>query len=146
MTRDLPDWNCPTPEKEREFKEFIFAELDRRLGADMDAMALALQGGEAEAEFTKLVRAGWTPDPPPKRGRGRPKVHPVEREFHAPEEGARLVPIIRDIFNDFWGRRNRGRPKVAEIAAEYAGTTAARVTGRMKRANYRRPVKSKPTK
>jgi hypothetical protein len=132
-----PDWNCPTPEAEEAFKAFIFTELDRRIGAEVDAAAALAQSHETAAMFEELVRSGWTPEPEPKRD-GR-EVDDAVRRFLPAEDGARLTMTIREVFEDYWDKWNRGRPSAEEIAAEYVGISLARVTTRKKRAKARRP-------
>lgn len=134
-----PDWNCPTPESEKAFKLFIFSELDQRSAAEVDAMAALVQSAEARNRLAELVASGWTPEPPPERGPGRPKVDVIERQFVPSEDGARTVTMIREIFEDYWDKWNRGRPSAKELAAEYVGVRAAQVEIRLKRAKARRP-------
>ena len=135
----LPPWNCPTPQAEKAFRAFIFAELDRRIGEEADRLATHFEGAEAEAAIAAFLASDWAAQKVAKRGRGRPKVAEVERQFLFSEEATAIVGIIRDIFADYWGRRNRGRPSAVELAADYCGVPSSSVATRMKRAKARRP-------
>jgi len=133
------DWAMRKADHERWFKSFIFAELDRRRMAETDAMAAEVQAPENERIFLEMVAEGWTPPPPPKRGRGRP-ANPVARLLVPSEDAARTADMVRDIFWDYWGRRNRPyHPTAEEIAAEYVGIKLGRVKARKKH-GARRPA------
>lgn len=135
--RIRPDWNCPTPEQEQGFKLFVFSELDRRIGAEIDALAAVAQSDDAARLFDELLRSGWTPElPEPRDGR---EVDNAVRRFLDAEEGARLTVTIREVFEDYWDKWNRGRPSAEELAAEYVGISMSRVRTRKKRATDRRP-------
>jgi len=156
-----PNWSVNRRQKadaeaaEKAFKQFIFSELDRRIGAEVDAMAAVAQSDETAALFAGLVASGNAPEPerwkvvPERhwvkapvlgRGRGRPKVDPVTREFLPAEDAARTVTAVREIFEDYWNKWNRSDPSAEEIAAEYVGLKLEQVRTRKKRATSRRPT------
>lgn len=134
-----PKWFCRTPEEEGEFMLFIFSELDRRIGAEVDALAAQAQSDETSALFDDLLQSGWLPQVEPKRSRGRPMVDNVVRQFLPAEDAARAATIVHEIFEDYWDKWNRARPSADEIAAKYVGVRLAQLQNRKKRATDRRP-------
>lgn len=130
-------------EFEAGFKAFILMELERRLWAETDAAAADLQGASLSlraALLDDLIASGWRPLPPSRRSRGRPAVDPVEREFHPTEEAARGAAIIRDIFEDYWGKRNRPySPTAEQMAADFFGVDERLIRQRVTRGK-RRPI------
>lgn len=127
---------------ERRFKAFIFGELDHRILADIDRMGAEVQKPDNIQMFVEMVAAGWLPPAPPKRGRGRPRKSPEERQTHPSEAAALLTVLIREIFEDYWGKRNHKRPSAEEIAAEYVGIRLKLVQTRKRRSKSRRPFRS----
>lgn len=155
-----PSWSVNRSKKadaelaEKAFKQFIFSELDRRIGAEVDALASVAQSDETAALLAELVESDAAPEPEtwkagpdgqwvkasvPGRGRGRPKVDPVARQFLPAEDAARTVTTVREIFEDYWDKWNRSDPSAEEIAAEYVGLKLEQVRTRKKRATSRRP-------
>lgn len=126
---DRPAWRCRTEAEKAEFTEFIISELALRfakLGAwNADQMVSSLEG------------------PHPTDRRQKP-WH--ERALDPVELATVAVPIIREIFEDYWtqgrsaGRQYRGHdPSVEEIAAAYGAVSVTEVEQRLKRAKERRP-------
>lgn len=138
-----PKWNCPTLADEATFKAFIFHDLDRREALATDAMAAVAQSDETLAMFLDMLRqtGGKSPDDSSAapRGRGAPKTDIVERRLLPSEDAARTVTTVREIFEDYWDKWNRGRPSAEEIAAEYVGVKVSQVRSRLKKAKGRRP-------
>lgn len=127
---------------ERRFKAFIFGELDERILADIDRMSAEVQKPDNIQMFVDMVATGWLPPAPPKRRRGRPRRSPEERQAHPSEAAALLTVVIREIFEDYWGKRNRKRPSAEEIASEYVGIRLKLVQTRKRRSKSRRPIRS----
>lgn len=136
---ERPKWNCVTPADEASFKRFVFAELDRREWAEMNAMATEASRPENTAMFLEMIEDGWRPPDREPRMRGRPKVDPIVRRHEDGEYGARLVRCIREIFEDYWDKWNRQRPTAEEIASEYTSIRLKLIMTRLKRSHSRRP-------
>ncbi len=134
-----PSWNCPQSQDEEAFRRFIFMELDRRIGDELDELANAAQSDETATLFEELVQSGWKPSATPPRKAHRPKVDPILRQLLPAEDAARLVTTIREVFEDYWDQWNRGRPSAEELAADYVGIAVSRVRTRLKRGKKRRP-------
>lgn len=129
-------WGMPIEEQReaaaayvREFKEFIRADL---------ALRFAQLGARNADLFSDIGNV------PPPADRRRKPVH--ERALDPVELAARAVPLIRDIFEDYWtegrdaGRVYRGHdPSAEEMAAEFGGVSLEDVEQRLKRATDRRP-------
>jgi hypothetical protein len=139
MPADVPKWP-QKPADEPAFKAFIFAELDRRIWGEIAAMAAEAQRPENIERFLAMVEAGWAPPAPPKRGRGRPPVDRAVRQALPSEAAVRIAVMIRQIFEDNWGRRNLTRPSPAEMAAEYVGLKREQIETRLRRGKARRPL------
>lgn len=124
-----PDWRCQTAEQRADFTEFVLQELSLRM----------IQTGARNAtSFTARLA-----EPLPTDGREKPWL---VRAFDDAESAARAVPIIREIFEDYWadgreaGRVYRGHDPSAEmIAAEYAGVSVDDVERVLKRSKGKRP-------
>jgi hypothetical protein len=126
---DRPAWRCRTDDEQAEFKQFVFADLELRF----------LQLGGRNADLIGSIGNA----PPPADGRRKP-AH--VRALDPVELAARAVPLIREIFEDYWtegratGRLYRGHdPSAEEIAAEFGGVTIHDLEQRLKKAKHRRP-------
>ena len=126
---DRPDWRCRTKEEKERFKEFIFSDL---------ALRFVQMGGRNDELLTSIGKS-----PPPADRRRKPLY---QRALDPVELAASAVPLIRDIFEDYWvegretGRLYRGHdPSAEELAAEFGGVSTKEVEQRLKRAKERRP-------
>lgn len=127
--RDRPDWRCRTEEQRAAFTDFVLQDL-------------ALRSMQAGAMAADLLQAAL--DAPASRD-GREKPWLV-RAFADAEQGARAVPLIREIFEDYWtegretGRQYRGHdPSAEQIAAIYAGCSIEQVQAALKKGKAKRP-------
>jgi hypothetical protein len=125
---DRPAWRCRTPEECEAFKEFIFNDLTMRV-----AQLGARNAGEIEGSVNGERPADRRQKPWHVRA-----LDPVEL-------AAQAVPLIRDIFEDYWtegrdaGRLYRGHdPSVEDMAAEFGGVTRHDLDQRLKKAKERR--------
>ncbi|MGN6156262.1 MAG: hypothetical protein ACTHN4_11110 [Sphingomicrobium sp.] len=126
---DRPAWRCRTDDEQAEFKHFVIADLELRF----------MQLGAPNADLIASVGN----EPPPADRRRKP-AH--VRALDPVELAARAVPLIRDIFEDYWtegrakGRLYRGHdPSAEQIAAEFGGVTVEQLEQRLKKAKHRRP-------
>lgn len=127
---DRPPWRCRT-EKEREwFTEFVINDLNLRY----------FQIGARNAD--KMTESLNTA---PSRDRRQVPFH--RRVVDPVELAAQAVPLIREIFEDYWpegretGRVYRGHdPSVEEIAATFGEVTADQVRQKLKKSKKRRPA------
>lgn len=145
-----PAWICPTPETKQAFKDFVLDELRQRASAEALAYLARFvipttQRFERASLFDRMPRPGvvttssWrSPYPPqPKRRRGRPKASVLIRANYPPEVGARQIPIIRAIFEDYWGKVYAPWVSAVEIAAAFAGATKDAVKWRLRKSKRR---------
>lgn len=126
---DRPAWRCQTPEEREAFTEFVVQDLQMRT---------INFGARHASTFTERLA-----EPPPTDGREKP-WH--VRALSDAEFAANAVPLIREIFEDYWadgrqaGRLYRGHDPSAEmIAAEYAGVSVDDVERVLKRSKDKRP-------
>lgn len=128
--KDRPPWRCRTDIECKAFKAFIYDEL---------ALRFMLLGGRNANAISDSI------DGPPPDDQRRKLWH--LRALAPVELAARAVPLIRDIFEDYWaegreaGRLYRGHdPSVEDMAAEFGEVTRHELEQRLKKAKERRPA------
>jgi hypothetical protein len=127
---DRPPWRCHTDDQRDWFMEFVIEELKLRM----------IYVARANAD----IFARGMEEPTPADGREK---RWIARAFDDAESAARAVPIIREIFEDYWtegrevGRVYRGHDPSAEmIAAKYANVSVHDVERVLKRSKKKRPA------
>lgn len=127
---DRPPWRCHTEADREHFIEFVINELHLRFIIEVAV--------PAAANLEASLSAGLPED-------GRRKPWHV-RSLDPVELAALSVPLIREIFEDYWaegregGRLYRGHdPSVEEIAAQFGEVSVDEVKKRLKRTRERRP-------
>ena len=127
---DRPAWRCRTAEECEQFKHFVFAELSLRF--------LQMGARNGATTFDSI-------DGPPPGDRRQKRWH--VRALDPVELAAQALPLIRDIFEDYWtegrdsGRLYRGHdPSAEDMAAEFGGVSRHELDQRLKKSKERRPA------
>lgn len=128
---DRPPWRCRNDAEREHFMEFVINELHLRFIIEIAV--------PAAAKLEASLSVG-----PPADGRRKP-WH--VRSLDPAKLAALAVPIIREIFEDYWsegregGRLYRGHdPSVEEIAAKFGEVSVEDVKRQLKKAQGKRPV------
>lgn len=126
---DRPAWRCRNAEEVAAFMEFMLQELSLRVSMD---------GAEKAGVVMRHLE-----EPPPSDGREKPWM---VKAFADAENGARVVEMIREIFEDYWvegreaGRQYRGHdPSAEQIAAAFAGCSVEDVQRIQRKSKAKRP-------
>lgn len=126
---DRPPWRCRTGDEQDWFMEFVIEDLKLRL----------MQHG-AQTAGSLVTRLA---EPLPTDRRAKPWF---ARAFDDAEQAARAVPLIREVFEDYWAEgRDAGRlyrrhdPTAEMIAAKFAGVPVEEVEKVLKWSKAKRP-------
>ena len=145
----LPKWPTENEEERKQVLAWACDHLEQRIAAPNRADVRAKQRewllsdepaleSARNGDYERLRRRYPDLAPhlnPPPLGKGQHK--PSTPGVRPGDGGAKLIPIVQEIWREYYGKRNKAvgyGPSALEIAAYFAGTSAPAVEGKRKNA------------